>query len=1156
MTEDKQNDALTAPSFRDRVRSIWQSDKRRVRYPKKMAYRFWRVLCEGAALILGLTFVWAYGANYVAAQKKVDVSFLSHNVSTWFAGAFEGRTGEVGGLEVEWLPEANAVRLIARDIAVSDKNRPDVEKLTRLSSLISVDDALIGNYVPTEVDIDGGSVTWRRDKQGNVLAGLGTPRTVGRFGVFLDQKAGEANGRGEFSLGRLNAINVQNATIYIRDETAEIDFRIENAALSISDATQKYALKVSGNLVAAKEAGQFNFDSVFSNNYKSLSLELDVENLRLSEIAPKQGRFHELSDFDVPLTGSMFLSSEPETGLDHVDIDVTAGQGEFTLFGVKDRLNKAVLNASYDTSNAEVRFRTFDINSSRMRMRGQLGFANLGTPSSGFRSDKLEYDLDFKDVYVALTDIFDGPITYDSVSSTGGWIGKNKELDIEHYSLLKGDYQLNGDLNFIFSGDGVIENLTGQIRKDGIFLTSDFLEYWPTEFVPGARRWIFKAMQSGTFKTLDAQFDLDAAALSQAPMTNDQITVNFEIENADVKYMDHMPPYVNAGAKGSIIGNQLQLVTYGGTVGTMQVQDGSVVIPRLQPKGGDFTIDVNGEGAVQEMLRLIDNKPFEYTTRYGIKPDDFSGYGNMSLKVTRPLLEFFDLNRIRYDVTGRFENASAPFSIGEHKLGGGVVDFKADKNGLTIDGPVTLGPWRANLSVVDHFIEPRQPANYRLSGPLTREVLDKFGLGFREYFGGMINVDITTIGRGVDVGDALVTADLTPASLQIASYQKPINSPAKLTATVKRKPNQQGMTFEDVILSGEGLSVKGSLDLLDKMRLGYLNLSEAKIEGLADLSLSLRPNDNATRLVADVAGQFLDLSTFADRVMKPQSEPLGIPYEAELNLETLVLKPDFILNQAAANIINDGAETLEAAVTAKVYGGDFLFSLTPLDNAHRNLKLNIPDAGKVIYAFARNTRLTGGSLSLEGDVIPISEGGGFEGELRMSDFTVTEAPAFAQLLSFASLKGLFDTLSGSGVHFEKLKAPVEYRRGRIKLSKARMSGSALGMTADGIVNLVDRTADLDGVLVPSYTANSLLGDVPLIGDILVGKKGEGIFALSYSVIGPFDKTEITVNPLSALTPGFLRQIFEPNRKKDDEVMDEAAQEIAEEMKKKVSTPNE
>ena len=89
----------------------------------------------------------------------------------------------------------------------------------------------------------------------------------------------------------------------------------------------------------------------------------------------------------------------------------------------------------------------------------------------------------------------------------------------------------------------------------------------------------------------------------------------------------------------------------------------------------------------------------------------------------------------------------------------------------------------------------------------------------------------------------------------------------------------------------------------------------------------------------------------------------------------------------------------------------------------------------------------------------------------------------------------------------------------------------MGLTAEGDINLNSEVVDFDGVIVPSYTVNSILGDIPLLGDIVVGKKGEGIFALNYTVKGPYSATQVVVNPLSALTPGFLRRVFDVKREK-------------------------
>ena len=100
------------------------------------------------------------------------------------------------------------------------------------------------------------------------------------------------------------------------------------------------------------------------------------------------------------------------------------------------------------------------------------------------------------------------------------------------------------------------------------------------------------------------------------------------------------------------------------------------------------------------------------------------------------------------------------------------------------------------------------------------------------------------------------------------------------------------------------------------------------------------------------------------------------------------------------------------------------------------------------------------------------------------------------------------------------------------------------MTADGDINLERRVVDFDGTLVPAYTANSVLGDIPILGDIFVQEKDGGLFALTYKVNGPFEQTQISVNPLSALTPGFLRGIFKRDRSDIDNAMKEAIRDVS------------
>src|SRR5690606_29518546 len=95
----------------------------------------------------------------------------------------------------------------------------------------------------------------------------------------------------------------------------------------------------------------------------------------------------------------------------------------------------------------------------------------------------------------------------------------------------------------------------------------------------------------------------------------------------------------------------------------------------------------------------------------------------------------------------------------------------------------------------------------------------------------------------------------------------------------------------------------------------------------------------------------------------------------------------------------------------------------------------------------------------------------------------------------------------------------------LQLGRGRMYGSQLGLTFQGWVNLATDTLDLEGTIVPLYGINWTIGQIPIIGRLLRGAEGEGAFALTYGMRGPLAQPSITVNPLSALAPGFLRDLF-------------------------------
>ncbi len=96
----------------------------------------------------------------------------------------------------------------------------------------------------------------------------------------------------------------------------------------------------------------------------------------------------------------------------------------------------------------------------------------------------------------------------------------------------------------------------------------------------------------------------------------------------------------------------------------------------------------------------------------------------------------------------------------------------------------------------------------------------------------------------------------------------------------------------------------------------------------------------------------------------------------------------------------------------------------------------------------------------------------------------------------------------------------------LAIHTARATGPAIGISADGYLDRPKNEIALKGTLVPLFGINSVLGMIPLVGDLLISKPGEGIIGMTYSVTGNADEPKVSVNPLSLVTPGFFRQIFE------------------------------
>ena len=153
--------------------------------------------------------------------------------------------------------------------------------------------------------------------------------------------------------------------------------------------------------------------------------------------------------------------------------------------------------------------------------------------------------------------------------------------------------------------------------------------------------------------------------------------------------------------------------------------------------------------------------------------------------------------------------------------------------------------------------------------------------------------------------------------------------------------------------------------------------------------------------------------------------------------------------------------------------------------------------------------------------------------LIINNFKLNKAPALAKILTLADLRGLTDTLKGEGISFDTLSIKFQSNSSKMDIEEIFMIGPSISILIDGYVEKSNGLISLRGTLVPAKTLNSIISKIPVIGEILIGKRiGEGLFGISFKIKGLPDNLKTTVNPVKTLTPRFITRALETAKKKE------------------------
>ena len=100
----------------------------------------------------------------------------------------------------------------------------------------------------------------------------------------------------------------------------------------------------------------------------------------------------------------------------------------------------------------------------------------------------------------------------------------------------------------------------------------------------------------------------------------------------------------------------------------------------------------------------------------------------------------------------------------------------------------------------------------------------------------------------------------------------------------------------------------------------------------------------------------------------------------------------------------------------------------------------------------------------------------------------------------------------------------------MKIQELYAIGPAISILLEGYIE-ENKLISLRGTLVPATTINRSIASIPLLGDLLIGKKvGDGVFGVSFKIKGPPKDLKTTVNPIKTLTPRFITRTLEKIKK--------------------------
>jgi hypothetical protein len=335
---------------------------------------------------------------------------------------------------------------------------------------------------------------------------------------------------------------------------------------------------------------------------------------------------------------------------------------------------------------------------------------------------------------------------------------------------------------------------------------------------------------------------------------------------------------------------------------------------------------------------------------------------------------------------------------------------------------------------------------------------------------------------------------------------------------------QQSTRLEDIVIDGGGVSIKGSLEVDQNNELMNANFpTYSPSEGDKASLKAERGSDGVVKVTmrGDVFdGRGFLKSAISGKEADAKSKTKNYDFDVDVKLGAIAGYNGEAVRSVDVKLSRRNGTIRSFALSGKL-GRD-----TPLTGDLRRpapgrevIYLETNDAGAFFRFNDTYSKVIGGQLQLAMDP-PTVDPSAKDGLINIRNFSVKGEASLDRVAAGGS------TGLQNGVSFSALRAEFTRQNGQWTVREGVVKGPMIGGTIEGSLDFPANQVRMSGTFVPMYGLNNMFGQIPVLGLFLGNGSNEGLFGVTYEVVGSPGQPVLRVNPISAMAPGVLRKIFE------------------------------